>query len=306
MMSRLIAASNNTPLYLSRVHQASVVVGDLHRTYTFYLPRRLRAHPSLVFVFHGSDGNGQRARRATGYEFDKLAEKHGFIAVYPDGYEHHWNGCRKSGPYSANKMNIDDVGFVESLITRFSEDYSVDLNQIFVMGISNGGHMSYRLALERPRKITAVAVTIASLPDTDNQACTPKGIPIPVMIVNGTDDPINPYAGGRVNLFGAGDRGTVISTRQTFDYWKNLAGHTDPLITYDFPDRNPNDNSWVERTTANSPDKPEISLYTIHGGGHTLPHPYIQWPSVLGNNNRDINIANEIFSFFQRQTGGKQ
>ncbi len=295
-------ANSNLPIK-SGVHRTTIQVGNLNRSYSYYVPEIKPLHPALVLVFHGSDGDGQRARRATGYNFEKLAKQHGFIVVYPDGFEHHWNGCRKAGPYSANKLDIDDVGFIDALINRFSKNYHIDLKRVYAMGMSNGGHMTYRLALELPHRITAIAATIASLPDKENLDCTPRNTPISVMIVNGTDDPINPFFGGRVNLFGSGDRGTVISSQETFEYWRRLAGHPNLLDHYTFPDSNSEDESWVERTTAITPGLAEIRLYTVHGGGHTLPHPYIRWPAILGTNNRDINIVEEIWNFFDQQSG---
>ncbi len=285
----------------SGIHKAVIQVGNLRRSYSYYVPNKTFIAPAMVIVFHGSGGDGQRARRATGYNFEKLANQNGFLVVYPDGFEHHWNGCRRAGPYSANKLDIDDVGFIDALINRFSEEYRINPHRVYAMGMSNGGHMSYRLALELPHRITAIAATIASLPGNDNLDCTPRNEPVSVMIVNGTNDPINPYAGGRVNLFGSGDRGTVISTVETFEYWRKIAGHSGLLSTYTYPDSNPNDKSWVERTTARSPGRSEVTLFTVHGGGHTLPHPYIHWPKILGTNNRDINIIEEIWGFFDRQ-----
>ena len=44
------------------------------------------------------------------YRFDELAERHGFIAVCPEGYQQHWNDCRGGANYAANLENIDDVG----------------------------------------------------------------------------------------------------------------------------------------------------------------------------------------------------
>jgi poly(3-hydroxybutyrate) depolymerase len=49
--------------------------------------------------------------------------------------------------------------------------------------------------------------------------------PIPVMIVNGTADPINPYRGGMVNLGGA-KLGNVLSSEDTAKYWAKLLGVT--------------------------------------------------------------------------------
>jgi poly(3-hydroxybutyrate) depolymerase len=45
--------------------------------------------------------------------------------------------------------------------------------------------------------------------------------------------------------------------------------------------------------------KRSVALYTIKGGGHGAPHPALHGPRLLGNSNRDIHAANEIWDFFQ-------
>ncbi len=58
--------------------------------------------------------------------------------------------------------------------------------------MSGGGHMPYKLALTMPKKIKAVTAVIANLPDTNNLDCIEVKRPIAVMIINGTEDPLNP------------------------------------------------------------------------------------------------------------------
>ena len=65
---------------------------------------------------HGSDQDGAQIRRWTGYGFDRLADEHGFAVAYPNGYEGYWNGCNIVGDYSANKLNIDDLGFLTAIV----------------------------------------------------------------------------------------------------------------------------------------------------------------------------------------------
>jgi polyhydroxybutyrate depolymerase len=94
------------------------------RSWTAYLPAQLAPHPALVIVLHGSMGSGQQARTDTfGYDFDLLADHHGFIAVYPQGYEGEWNDSRVMGPFPAKRENIDDVGFLHALVQRFVKDH---------------------------------------------------------------------------------------------------------------------------------------------------------------------------------------
>lgn len=47
-----------------------------------------------MVLLHGSKQTGESLRKATGYAFDKLADQHGFVTVYPDAYERRWNDCR--------------------------------------------------------------------------------------------------------------------------------------------------------------------------------------------------------------------
>ena len=64
--------------------------------------------------------------RATGtvVKFD------GFLAVYPDGYEQHWNDCRAAAPYAANKKNIDDVGFFGAMVDFFVAEQHANADRV--------------------------------------------------------------------------------------------------------------------------------------------------------------------------------
>lgn len=177
-------------------------VGDLERSYLYYLSPQLALVPALVFVFHGGGIDAQQMRAITAFEIERLADEHGFIVVYPNGFEKSWNGCRARAPYPANTQNIDDPGFVRALIRRFRAEFGVDSRRVFAMGFSNGGHLAYRLALEMPGEISAVAAIGASLPAAEACDCVFSQTPVAVMIVNGTEDRINPFDGGEVILPG--------------------------------------------------------------------------------------------------------
>ncbi len=289
-----------TPSLSARLQQATLRVGDRERTFRYYVPKRRSLHPALVFVFHGSDGDGQRARTAFGYEFDRLADEHEFIAIYPDGFEQHWNDCRKAAPFAANRLDIDDVKFTRALVDIFVRERHADRSRVFATGISNGGQMALRLALEAPDLVRAVAAVIASMPTPENLDCKPRGEAVSILVMNGSADPMNPYEGGTVALYGVwGNRGTVLSTADTIAYWTKLAGYDAPAPVEALPDRDPTDGSTVERMLWQAPGRKAVALYTIRGGGHTVPHPQVRPPRILGATNGDIVAAHEIWSFFE-------
>jgi polyhydroxybutyrate depolymerase len=285
------------PRLSASVRRDSLRVGALQRRYAFYAPAKLASHPPLLFALHGSMGNAGQMRRATAYRFEQLADEHGFIVVYPEGYEGHWNDCRKKGPYAAKRLNIDDVGFMRALVAYFRSAYSVDPGRVFAVGLSNGGHMSYRLALEAPDAVRGVAAVAANVPSKENFDCTPARGAVPVLIINGTDDPINPFAGGRVTIFGLGDRGDVLSAPASAEYFARRNNVAAASIVERIPQQRSAATS-VDRTSWRSAYGADVVLYTIHGGGHTLPQLSARSPRILGRTHQQLDGPAEIWRFF--------
>lgn len=289
------------PALPGTLHRGHLDHGGRTRAYTAYVPSTWRAGGAVVLVLHGSRGEGARARAAFGYAFDALAERERFLAVYPDGYARHWNGCRRAGPYAANLEDVDDVGFLLALAEHLGDRFGADPGRLFATGISNGGHMALRLALEVPRRMRAVAPVIASLPTDANLDCTRSGEAVPLLLMNGTEDPMNPWEGGRVALYGVlGDRGPVRSASETVDYFRGLAGLDGEARVEPLPDADPTDGTRVVRHGWGGAGGPEVVLLAVEGGGHTVPHPAMRMPRLLGRTSRDLVAAEEIVDFFGR------
>ena len=288
------------PELAGKIERGALEHGGRTRTWIAYLPAKPAAHPALVIALHASMGSGQQARATYGYDFDLLAEQHGFIAVYPQGFEGHWNDCKVKGPYSAKSENIDDVGFLRALVHRLVKDHDADPARVYVTGISNGGSMTLCLAMLTPDVARAYAAVVASVPAPENMAATPKDQAVSVLLMNGTDDPINPWQGGDVVLWPVlKNRGPVLSAQASIDYFRKLAGLEGAPRVNRFPDRDPGDGSTAERSSWSAIGKRSVALYTIKGGGHGVPHPATHGWRLLGHTNRDIHAANEIWEFFQ-------
>jgi polyhydroxybutyrate depolymerase len=283
------------PRAIASVQNGSIQVGSIQRTFVFYVPSSLPEHAPLLIAFHGSGETGEEFRRRTGAAFDRLAGENGFVVVYPDGYQRHWDDCRKVASYSARAQHIDDVAFVRALIGYFEKALDIDPARVFAVGHSNGGQMSIRLALELPDEIRAVAAISASLPTAENLDCQPTGKPISVLVMNGTADPINPYKGGNVSIFGFGNRGTVLSSEDTARYFVALDGISALPIIERASEGNAT--SWVERSTWGAPHELEVALDTVHGGGHGIPQSHETSGSV-GIAGNAFDGPTEIWRFF--------
>lgn len=274
---------------------SSVRQGERRRSYVLYVPQRLVERPALLVVLHSSQSNGERMRRDSGYRFDALADRDGFLVLYPDGFEGHWNDCRKAASYSARKLNIDDVGFLSTMIERLQRERGVDPDRVFVTGYSNGGQMALRMAAEAPDAVDGVAAVAASLPSAENDACRPAQQPKAALLMNGTLDPINPYAGGKVTLFGFGNRGMVLSSEDSALALAQRNGQKGTPSQDRLTTVGP---VWTERQRWEAQGAAPVELVTVHGGGHVLPQSVYRPPRLLGQVDPELDGPAEIWRFF--------
>ncbi len=293
-----LSGDNISPPKLPGITENGTVLHQGHeRQWLSYVPASQTDKPQLLLFFRGSGADGAMARSGTYYRFDLLAEQHGFIVVYPTGFEKNWNGCRKAASTSANLQQIDDVGFVRKLITEMSTRYGIDEQGVFVAGMSNGGHMVYRLAYEAPELVTGAAAIMANLPTDANSECKPEAQPVPMMILTGTADPINPYNGGEVTVYGE-SRGTVKSAFNSARYWAELNDHSGKGNNKVWPKSQSADETSVESLHWAEPDKFPVTLLTVHGGGHTFPNLLYSAPRILGTTSHELDAAEVIWAFF--------
>lgn len=295
------------PALTGKVEERRLDVGGVRRSFLVYVPERLADPLPVVLVLHGSSSSAERMRSATGWAFEQLADREGALVVYPEGYEGYWNDCRAEGDFAARRLGIDDVGFLRAVVARLSGDPAlgarqIDADEVFATGLSNGGHMALRLALEAPDFVAGVAAIAATLPVATNSLCTPSGTAVPVLLLNGDADPVSPYEGGEIASVGSFNRrGAVQSAEDTARYFSRLAGFVEPPFEHRYPDNDPADGTVASRMVWSAGDRPEVNLITIHGGGHTIPHPVKAMPRILGRTSHDVPAAEEIWRFFRRQ-----
>jgi polyhydroxybutyrate depolymerase len=283
--------------------RGTVTVGGLKRTYRTYVPRGLARGAPLVVVMHGAGENGARMRIETGYGFERLADDHGFAVVYPNAYEGYWDICTVAEDVSANGLNVDDVGFLTGMVDKLVGEIGIDPSRVFAAGSSRGGFMAFRLALEAPSRFRAVAAVSANVPSPENFKCKPAGRGTPsVMIMNGTADPLVPFDGGSVSLFGLFYKlGKVRSSRESGQYFADLNHITGTPETHQTEVAG---GVRVDRVLWRNNSNVEVELVAIHGGGHGIPQPYRRRPRLLGPSATAPNGPAVIWVFFERQRPG--
>jgi polyhydroxybutyrate depolymerase len=279
-----------------------VRVQGLRRAVRFYRPPRMAERPALVLALHGSGGDGERLRRLTNRAFEHIADDKGFLVAYPDALGGQWHDCRARAPYGAALSGVDDVFFLRAVVRQATELAGETFAGVFVVGYSNGGHMVFRAALESPGDFTAFAAIGAHLPVLEECGCVLSATPVSILMVSGTDDPINPWDGDAVRSIDGAVLGSVRSARATADYFRDLVGAPKEPDREQLADRDPGDGTRVESLRWVGEGQREVLLIVVQGGGHSLPHPSARFPAKLvGRTSRDVDGAEMIWSFFARQ-----
>ncbi len=258
------------------VQRRTLEVDGLPRTYRLFVPLsvdRARAAP-LVLMLHGVGNSAQSMVEAT--QFDRTAETAEFIVAYPDGVDQTWNagycclGGATTGP--------DDVAFLRRLIDDVQADHTVDPDRVFVVGVSAGGMMAYRLGCELSGRVAGVGAVAGAM---ILEECRPAR-PVSVIEIHGTADQLVPYDGGPTA--GGATRPsppTVAVVRR----WAELNGcPTAPTAE--------TDGRVISTAWSGCAEGAGVKLVTIDGGGHTWFAP------GLGAANGAVDATAVIWGFF--------
>jgi len=213
----------------------------------------------LVVVLHGYGANG-----FTQYAFfhaDTLVNADKALVIAPDGLvdsggRQFWNADPACCDF--DHKNPDDVGYIGGLIENISADWPIDKSQVFVVGHSNGGFMSYRMACERADLIAGIA-SLAGNAASDPTKCNPTK-PVSVLQMHGTMDGTVPYDGGSLGIGAVADV-TQWGQKDGCTGSRSGNGQTDldSTVTGD---------ETHKETTAGCPNGVGVDLWTLEGSGH--------------------------------------
>jgi polyhydroxybutyrate depolymerase len=279
-----------------RDFEEEVVSNDLVRRYYIHLPSNYDAFGALplLIALHGRLGTGKKMIKQTG--FNGIADREGFIVVYPEGFKRGWADGR--GITHADKRGANDVAFIVKLVKVFKEKFPIDPTRIYIAGHSNGGFMAQRLAIEHSHHFAAIAVVAASLSEWLASRFTP-GRSMPVSFINGTADPVTPYVGGRQP---GGAR--VLSVEDTVKIWAHFNGCKEVPEVQEIHGL---ENSPLVSvfTYGSCQNHSQVKLYRIEGGGHVWPgEPEDISSSGVGKLSTGIDASEEIWEFFSSMARG--
>ncbi len=122
-----------------------------------YVPENLPDAPAVVVTLHGCSQSAKRCAKLTGW--NKLADKNGFIVVYPG--QRWWNNMGRCFNWFTRNNQTRDKGealSVRSMVDHVVKNYHADTNKIFITGLSAGGAMTSNMLAMYPEVFQAGAV----------------------------------------------------------------------------------------------------------------------------------------------------
>jgi len=191
-------------------HTISLSHDRRDRSYLVHVPPTFEGPAPVVVALHGGGGTGAQFKEQNG--LDAVADREGFVVVYPEGSGflpdrlHTWNSGDNCCGFSLDR-DIDDVGFLKAVLTSLATEISIDPARVYMTGHSNGGMMAYRFAAEHADLVTAI-VSVAGAMDL---ASFNPSEPVAVLHVHSVDDPRALYDGGEGPPFPGTER-TVFHT----------------------------------------------------------------------------------------------
>jgi polyhydroxybutyrate depolymerase len=280
-------------------HQLEVLSEGAGRTYLVHAPRQydtVARLPAMV-VLHGGGGSATFAQRVHGWP--DLSEREGCLVVFPEASLEDparcaavrenpriWNdGSRRS---AVARRNVDDIGYLASVLDDLQTNFAVDPDRIFVTGFSNGASMAFRVGIELADRIAAIAPVSGHLCLVEPRPARP----LSMLYVVGLSDPINPMAGGPVES-PWGSRRQKPPIIDSIHAWVRLIGASlQPDLVYD---------TGGVKLVRYGPGETgcEVQLCTIEGQGHEWPGARRTLPrSISGPQTDKINATQVVWDFF--------
>ncbi|TDB73935.1 PHB depolymerase family esterase [Micromonospora sp. KC721] len=244
-----------------------------------YVPDSRPANPGIVVAMHGCGGSGPGFYASS--EFASLADRHGFIVIYPSAQQEAGFGkCFDTWSDAAKRRGggSDPVSLV-SMVNYAQRQYGGDPNRVYATGSSSGGMMTQHMLTVYPDVFKAGA-SFMGVPFNcfANAADYPPGGRCTNGSMNRTpqqwgDAVRQAYPGytgprPRVQLW-HGTNDTLVPyqlLQESIEQWTNVFGLSQTPTSTDTPRTN-----WNRSRYADNSGTVQVEAYSIQGAGHSLP-----------------------------------
>lgn len=264
----------------------SIVSSGLEREYLLYVPESYdRTRPTqLVISMHG--GAMWPAAQKETSQWNRVADEHGFIVVYPSGVSGRGPRAWSAGIGPGLML---DVRFISELIDTLRASHNIDPTRVYANGLSNGGGMAFVLACRLSDRIAAVGI-VASAIFLPWSACTDQRA-VPMIAFHGTADRTTPYHGAK-SWVAPGVFPDIPAWTENWAKRNRCAPNpVESVVATDV----------TRREYTSCADGAAVVLYTVRDGGHTWPGggPLPEW--FVGTTSNSIDATSQMWSFFREQ-----
>jgi len=268
----------------------TIVSSGQKREYLLYVSRSYdRTKPTPLVISMHAAALWPATQMETS-QWNKVADEHGLIVVYPSGTTLRGGGTGvlpKVWLLRPEANLVANVRFISELIDTLEAAYNIDPTRIYVNGFSNGGAMAFALSCTLSHRIAAVG-TVSAAQDQRPWSWCADSRPVPLINFHGTADLV-PYNGGKV--------------------WASPRPFPSvPTWTANWAQRNRCGPNPIESAVAadvtrleytNCANDAAVVLYTVQGGGHSWPggKPMPAW--IAGPTSRSIDATSLMWAFFR-------
>ncbi|MEI6408482.1 MAG: PHB depolymerase family esterase [Bacteroidota bacterium] len=266
----------------------SIFVGGRWRTFNTHLPTGYNGNQlyPMVLGLHPL-GNSSWTEFAAQTKLTPKSDSASFIMVYPEGVKsgmgRSWNAGTCCG--GAQTQNIDDVGFINTLLDTLINRYKVDSTRIYATGFSNGALMTFRLADQLAQRFAAVAIVGGALIYSPwNPAKT-----VPIMSIHSYADQVIAYNGNTSPMLGTFPSQENVYNTVNAKY--NCLNSKDTVFY--------NSSSYTHIIYTDCPCNASIERYVTQDGSHSWPGGAANGPFPISNK---INATYIIWNFFKKYT----
>ncbi len=308
----------NDQLSIHTFEQETPTCGDLTRRYISYVPESLEAASDapVVIALHGSGANAEAFQDSMARSrWDELAERDGFVVVYGNAAPGRYTSLDlpNSGAWRQDYFDdgqVDDVEYISLVLQDLEQRDVIDgTNDVYLVGISNGGGMTLEAAKRHPDWFVGIAPFMAFDGFNPSEVPSLEGTGLTKVIFGYTHgDPGMPEDYDQIlsqlpEQWGIAlglDEAELADPVETalpdlvsegLDYTGDSAA---ALATLD------SEGTRIDYTDASS--EVQLRVLAFDHAGHLWPNPVAdteEWMLALwGFRNQDIDATDEVWDFF--------